>query len=137
MGIFTPKAGGTFFGNLLRDAAHKVSPLLGNGGAMITQQQEDHRDMSEDLYIQKYGKDKSGRVVEGVSPNPSINNPNREFDSLGKTKGQRFWSTVWGWLKRNWLILVLPVVVFLLYKGVKWLLNRGKGNRLKMYKKRW
>jgi hypothetical protein len=60
-GLFKRKVGGTFLGNLVRGVTNKVSGgVLGNGGMMITQEDADKRDLSEDAYLQKYGITKTG-----------------------------------------------------------------------------
>lgn len=83
--LFKRKPGGTFVGNLLRGAANKASGgVLGNGAMMITQEQADIRDLSNDAYIAKYGKTKEGVIVAPQSVNNQIASVDQRFDAAGK-----------------------------------------------------
>lgn len=75
--IFKRKPGGTFVGNLLRKTANTVagaipfvggiaSKVVGQGAMMITQEQADKRDLSDEDYYNKYGQYKDGRVKPPV-----------------------------------------------------------------------
>lgn len=71
--IFKRKPGGTFVGNLLRKTANTVagaipfvggiaSKIVGQGAMMISQEEADKRDLSDEDYYNKYGQYKDGRV---------------------------------------------------------------------------
>lgn len=120
MSIFTRYAGGTDLGNFLRSVGQKINPALGNGGAMISQQQEDLRDLPDDLYIKKYGKDKFGQTVPNITPNQGISSPARQFIQEEKKQGLRGTATAaWRTIKANWQFLVFPISAVIVYKLIK------------------
>jgi hypothetical protein len=82
--LFQRKPGGTAVGNLLRTVTGIfTNGTFGTGANMITQKQADMRDLSDTLYIQKYGETKSGIPVSGVTPNSSIMSPQQAWDNAG------------------------------------------------------
>lgn len=120
MSIFTRYAGGTEVGNFLRSIGQKINPALGNGGAMITQQQEDLRDLPDDLYIKKYGKTKFGEIIPTVTPNQGINSPTRAFINEEKKQGLRGKAiAAVRFAKEYWYYLVFPIFLVLIYKAYK------------------
>lgn len=71
--LFARKPGGTAFGNLFRSAASFLTDgKLGGGSMMISQQEYDLKNLSDDLYGRKYGVTKQGIKIPGITPDPSI-----------------------------------------------------------------
>lgn len=125
MSIFQRYAGGTELGNFFRSVGQKISPALGNGGAMITQQQEDLRDLPEDLYIKKYGKNKYGQTIPSVVVDSGISSPARQIIEAEKQNSKRGKiETAKRMFKEYWYFLVLPVSLVIGYKIFKKLFSK-------------
>lgn len=82
--MFQRKPGGTTAGNFLRGLLSTITNgNLGTGAGMITQKQADARDLTDSEFIAKYGENKRGVPIAGVTPNPNIKSAQQAYDSMG------------------------------------------------------
>ena len=106
--IFKKVPGGTAIGNQLRDLFHNVSPLLGNGAAIISQEQYDMENLSDELFAKKYGYTKN-RVSTGQKPDKSIKTQEQiKLELANKQNDKGTVKTVLEFLKKYWYITLLP-----------------------------
>lgn len=123
---------GTPMGNLLRKVSNDLTGgFLGNGAARISQTDYDIKNLTDDEYIAKYGKTKTGVVKTDVNPNPNIYAVDQQLRA-GINKKSGVLITAWAMAKRFWF-LVFPLVVLLLV----WLISLiTEGTSRKPYYKR-
>lgn len=112
MGLFKRKPGGTLIGNLLRGVAKNATGgALGNGAMMISQEDADRRDLSDNDFSAKYGKTKTG-VVLGTPANPNITSPEQSLTNSTKeqiAKAEK--ETYWKLAKKYWYYPVGMLIV--------------------------
>lgn len=107
-GILNQVPGGTTIGNSIRDIMNQVSPLLGNGANMITQEAYDMKNLSDDLFAKKYGYTKEG-VKTGLPPDKSIKTQEqRALELANKQANKGYFTTALEFLKKYWYITLLP-----------------------------
>lgn len=133
-GIFKPLPGGTEEGNTIRKIAYELSGgILGNGSAKITQVDYDLKNLTDAEYLAKYGKTKTGIVDPTVTPNPEIYAVDQQLRQ-GLNKPSSVWLTVWGFIKKWWLVL-LPLPVALLIVLLSRIVKREPKNNYKTKKR--
>lgn len=107
-GILNQVPGGTTIGNGIRNIFNQVSPLLGNGANLITQEAYDMKNLSDDLFAKKYGYTKEG-VKTGLPPDSSIKTQEqRALELANKQANKGYFTTVLEFLKKYWYITLLP-----------------------------
>jgi hypothetical protein len=123
--LFDRKVGGTTLGNTIRDVAHTFSPFLGNGGGKLTQEQADLTDLSDELFIAKYGKTKNGVLVPSVKANPDIKSIKQAFNDA---KANPTKATIWALIKKCWYLIPLILIPFgfVIYWLYKKIFNKNK-----------
>jgi len=111
-GLFKRKEGGTFFGNLIRGAASNATGgLLGQGKDLAKwqsgQEQSDYEEAlakNQQLILQSQGYN------DGVALSNDPANALKEF-TQNSSEAQKFQNgQVTAWLKRNWLMVTIPLV---------------------------
>lgn len=113
--IFKKKAGGTLIGNLFRSVTGGIT------GPAPTQYDIDMKDLNDADFAKKYGTDKRGVPIEGVTPSAQqLDNQNKNKE---QDKKQKWWqkdAVKWaGGILAAGLVIVLAVLGFKKRKGGK------------------
>jgi hypothetical protein len=113
--IFKKKAGGTLIGNLFRSVTGGIT------GPAPTQYDIDLKDLNDADFAKKYGTDKRGVPIEGVTPSAQqLDNQNKNKE---QDKKQKWWqkdAVKWaGGILAGLLVIVLAVLGFKKRKGGK------------------
>lgn len=130
--IFKRKPGGTLIGNALRSVASKLTGgIIGDDFLKISQEDADKRDLTDDQFAAKYGKTKSGMVV-----NSTLNAAVQQQIATTGTAGPSdvnapttFSQKASAWLKTTTGKIVMWGSIVGIAALVIWKMTKGKGGK--------
>lgn len=121
--IFKRKPGGTFVGNLIRGAVQKYTGgALGNGALKISQDEYDLKALTDADYQSKYGKTKTGVVLNNQPINKDILSVEQQADKFSEQSMDKLKKdSIIGYLKKYWYIALLPagLLILAIFKLIK------------------
>lgn len=120
--LFKRKPGGTFLGNLVRKAASQATGgVLGKGSLKISQNEYDLKNLNDQDFTQKYGKNKTGSITTG-STNPDIKTIDQQISEIqdqqhNEAGKSTLMATLKMYFKKFWYVLIVPggIIIYLVF----------------------